>query len=293
MAHVSHQTIKEMCGLTMLVYNYAELFMHDNTVTTELQSMSEFIAKLEQTSYNIDDKSKVVLQDVAEQSPNGSVEMFISDKTTDIQVGITRSDTNQRISVVFCGTQSRSDWYYNLMFSKISLDDDVHVHKGFYTQLHATGAYDSIVDKLVSLMKQYPTYQVFLCGHSLGGALATLFGYEFKNSLHHQQHQQPIAVVSFGSPCVGDYNFTQQFEATAGLYHYRVVNNRDCMIAMPPYNYSHCGKNICMYANSVEIYSSETISWWKHTILYYWSTNDHSISMYYDRLDKLIHCEVY
>lgn len=291
MVRISHQIIKELCGLTLLVYNYTDLFMLDNGVANEGQTIADFIKRLNQSTYDIDDTSKTVLQDVSVQAPNGTVEFFTSNKSTDIQVGITRSDTNQRICVVFCGTQSRLDWYYNLMISKTRLDNDVHVHKGFHKHLHATGVYDVLTAKLAALINQYPTYQVFLCGHSLGGALATLFGYEFKSSPHCQD-DQPITVVSFGSPRVGDYNFTHRFEATNKLFHFRVVNNKDVMTVMPPYQYYHCGKNICMYANSIEILPFEHNSWWKNTLLYYWSQEDHGISMYYDRLDKFIHCEV-
>lgn len=288
---MSHLTLKELCGLTLLVYKYTDLFMINNGVANEGQTISEFIELLDQSTYIIDDTSKAVLQDVSVQAPNGMVELFTSDKITDLQVGITRSNSNKRICVVFCGTQSHRDWYYNLMISKTRLGNNVHVHTGFHEHLHATGVYELIAVKLESLMKQYPTYQVFLCGHSLGGALSTLFGYEFKSSPQ-CPCDQPITVVSFGSPRVGDYNFAQVFEATRNLHHFRVVNDRDFITTMPPYQYYHCGKNICMYNNSLEIYSSDYNYWWQNTLLYYWSREDHDISMYYDRLDKFIHCEV-
>ena len=81
-----------------------------------------------------------VLKDFGESSPMGTVEMFISDPDTDIQVGITKSDTNKRISVIFRGSESRSDWYYDFMIVKKVLTKDglikpVNVHSGFLSQL--------------------------------------------------------------------------------------------------------------------------------------------------------------
>ena len=51
-------------------------------------------------------------------SPNGTVEEFIDDHESGLKVGITHSGTYKRICVVFRGSDSLIDWYYDLKVLK-------------------------------------------------------------------------------------------------------------------------------------------------------------------------------
>lgn len=70
---------------------------------------------------------------------------------------------------------------------------------------------------------------VFVSGHSLGGALATLCALDLKTTLN----LTDVRVVSFGSPRVGNYVFAQWFEREIGP-HWRFTHNRDIVPSLPP-----------------------------------------------------------
>lgn len=273
---ISHKTVKELLGLTMLVYEYGNNFKLEQNETVE-----QFLEKCNNSELTLNETCMSVLNDFNVCSPMGTVELFISDPETDIQVGITKSDNNKRISVVFRGSESKSDWYYDLMIAKKNIGNNVWVHTGFYRQLHTNNVFETIVQKVNSLLEENPDYSVYVTGHSLGAALSTLFGYEYGITTDHK-----VCVVSFASPRVGNYKFKQEFEARDNLCHYRVSNNRDIITATPMYKYYHCGKNICLYEDSYEINECDNISWWRYTFFYCWSVADHGVKLYYDRLVK-------
>lgn len=91
------------------------------------------------------------------------------------------------------------------------------VHKGFAKALGL------VWDKVTaSLDENVPSdCPLFIAGHSLGAALATLAA-----SL-----RQPRALYTFGSPRVGDNDFGATL---AGVNVFRVVNNRDVVTTVPP-----------------------------------------------------------
>lgn len=70
---------------------------------------------------------------------------------------------------------------------------------------------------------------VFVTGHSLGGALATLCALD----LHITLGIPDVRVVSFGSPRVGNYVFAKWFEEEIGP-HWRFTHNRDIVPSVPP-----------------------------------------------------------
>ena len=72
--------------------------------------------------------------------------------------------------------------------------------------------------------------KIWITGHSLGGALATLFASRYGNAQ---------GVYTFGSPRVGNEVFNKNFEAKI----YRIVNNDDIVPRVPPPGkYVHVGK---------------------------------------------------
>jgi len=70
---------------------------------------------------------------------------------------------------------------------------------------------------------------VFVTGHSLGGALATLAALDLRVNLG----LPDVRVVSFGSPRVGNYVFSKWFEKEIGP-HWRFSHNRDIVPSVPP-----------------------------------------------------------
>ena len=75
--------------------------------------------------------------------------------------------------------------------------------------------------------------EVYMCGHSLGAAMATIAASRYKNTKE---------LYTFGSPRVGGKKFTD----TLCTPHYRFVNNNDIVTRVPPtlLRFSHDGTEI-------------------------------------------------
>lgn len=138
----------------------------------------------------------------------------------------------------------------------------ISIHRGFYQYLFGTktkaGAskFDTIMNHLQSLRKVYPNYSIRVTGHSLGGALATLFSYFCAV-------QYPITCITFASPRVGNIAFVRgisELEERGSLRYLRVVNHKDLVTSLPDRMaymvcctnrlYRHAGNELRLYRHS-------------------------------------------
>ena len=80
---------------------------------------------------------------------------------------------------------------------------------------------------------------LWFCGHSLGGAMATICAYRCKTG---EITSDPQELHTFGSPRVGCKRYVRHAELT----HYRWVHNNDVVTRVPPVwmGYRHCGSEI-------------------------------------------------
>jgi predicted lipase len=93
------------------------------------------------------------------------------------------------------------------------------VHQGWHNVL--AEVLPSLDAALQSAVEKYPGYHVHFVGHSLGGALAQLYGlYAAKTFLKDAQ----VRVVTVGQPRVGDAVFSKTVEATPNLAAFRLVH---------------------------------------------------------------------
>ncbi|MGL5512754.1 MAG: lipase family protein, partial [Sporomusa sp.] len=105
--------------------------------------------------------------------------------------------------------------------------DEPKVHKGFYEFIRAGAVATLSSDKqttfsLLDLLQDNPDSKIYLTGHSLGGAAATLTG-AWLISMGISPEQ--IEVITFGAPAVGNAAFAAKFEPTLKLT--RVVISGD------------------------------------------------------------------
>jgi len=101
------------------------------------------------------------------------------------------------------------------------------VHKGFYEFIHAGSVATLSSDKqttfsLPDILRDNPDSKIYITGHSLGGAAATLTG-AWLISMGISPEQ--IEVITFGAPAVGNAAFAAKFEPTLKLT--RVVISGD------------------------------------------------------------------
>ncbi len=105
------------------------------------------------------------------------------------------------------------------------------VHRGFL------GAFEEVSDRLDAIIRaKTPRQRVWLTGHSLGGALATL-------AAAHLEPSMIDGVVTFGSPRVGDRAFVACLPESKIA---RYVHRDDWVTTVPPtiLSYTHAGKLI-------------------------------------------------
>jgi len=106
--------------------------------------------------------------------------------------------------------------------------------------------------KEVLAKKENERFELFITGHSLGGALAQLLSYElaaYGEIGEKDPFPLPIRVVSFASPRVGNKKgFAQAYQALekAGrVRHLRVTNQGDAVPeCFPSFGYAQTGVNV-------------------------------------------------
>jgi pimeloyl-ACP methyl ester carboxylesterase len=99
--------------------------------------------------------------------------------------------------------------------------------------------YKIIMTQLQQIFDECPDYSLYVCGHSLGGALATLFAFECAAATRDDESSipHPVTVITSGAPKVGNIDFLLAFESLeeqGRLRCLRVANYRDIVTLSPP-----------------------------------------------------------
>lgn len=158
---------------------------------------------------------------------------YLFSRVTDTQAFIFRKQ--QHIVLVFRGSQQAADWGTNFKFrmkqfaitgtAQASAIPTGEVHRGFQD------AWQSVEKRVVYQLDKWwtPDTQLWITGHSLGGALAALAA----TSLEYQGFTI-AGLYTFGQPRVGDWAFTRQVNERLGDRMFRYVNNNDIVPLIPP-----------------------------------------------------------
>ena len=152
---------------------------------------------------------------------------------------------NQSSDVVIAirGTEGILEWVHDAEFDQVPcpfLAGAGHTEDGFtamYESLRTGAEPDSptVVTALAKLAFPHPVSSVTICGHSLGGALATLLALDVAANT---VFTEP-AVYSYASPRTGDSLFASTFDQVVSNS-YRIANRLDIVPALPPpLDYEH------------------------------------------------------
>lgn len=130
--------------------------------------------------------------------------------------------TDKFITIAFRGTESTSikDIKADAKAITTKCASSGNIHSGF------KAAYEEVSQDIQKAINQaqYADKPLFITGHSLGGALATIASKRLT-------HQSGIAACyTYGSPRVGDEEWITNIKTPL----YRLVNAADCVTMMPP-----------------------------------------------------------
>ena len=204
------------------------------------------------------------------------------------------AELKDKIIISFKGTDSRSDIFTDLNFMKerlylenyLYVYNHIFVHKGFFNQFKSTkGVLNYKMS--VSIKSKKP---IIFTGHSSGGALATIsslvYSYLYLN--------YDISCITFGSPRVGCYKFSEVFNLKI-KDSLRFVKDNDPVPCIPsPISFKHVKK--CMWINNGSIENNITVyrslNFIKNTFLNsfgygYNALKDHSCVSYIEALEEL------
>ncbi|PAU59467.1 lipase family protein [Pseudomonas sp. PICF141] len=136
------------------------------------------------------------------------------------QAFITHHDEIILISVR--GTKELVDFVRDTDAEQVPFEEGVgKTHQGFYK------AYKAMSKFVQVYLDQFHTGQkIIICGHSLGGAIATLLA----EALRRSPNAYGILLYTYGSPRAGDADFVN---GAAELAHHRMVNNNDPIPSVP------------------------------------------------------------
>ncbi len=174
-------------------------------------------AELSRLAYWHYDKGGQVLehfQSVLTQAQFGEASLFTDTGTSTQGFAVIKGDNAY---VAFRGTQpdDPTDILIDGLFWPVNWQGDGQVHDGFLR------AYNSIAPQLQDWLGQCKAKNVYLTGHSLGAAIATLAAALLPES----------RLVTFGSPRVGNAAFAAMFKNRVVD---RYVNCADVVAILPP-----------------------------------------------------------
>ena len=185
-------------------------------------------------------------------NPEKIVHINDSYPTKECVYAISSDESTQTIKVTFRGTVSKENWRANLRFERAwypnpiqeeypGRSDGVEFHKGFSDYLlrrrkdNGQSKLDEILDAVHTEGQAVfggEKYRLVSTGHSLGGALATIFGY-YASTNETLEIKRPVDILSFCSPRPGGVNFASAFqrqEKNKAVRHFRFYHKHDFVV---------------------------------------------------------------
>lgn len=211
--------------------------------------------------------TQVILQFIQQRRVFG----FIAEPTDTERQG-------KEIFIVYRGSQTQGDWFSNLriiqtkrkLFPSKNGQDKIQgeVHRGFhaqYTRRDSQRNQPSISEIIATtLTKEVVAGKtIYITGHSLGGALATLTAAHVK-LLH---PDTDVHLYTSASPRVGDKAFQKSFQALGIKKAFRIFNTEDKVPKLPPPlelpfqnpQYEHIGENLEFTSDTGSIQFNHTL----------------------------------
>jgi hypothetical protein len=160
-------------------------------------------------------------------------------------------ESPEDIMIAFRGTSTTTNWISNINASQKRfkyIPEDCLTHSGF------TDIYSSARSEIISALASLPPGKtLYITGHSLGAALATLCAVDVAANT---AFTSPI-LYTYGSPRVGDPAFKKAFTSYVRSS-YRIANTFDAVTFAPPTIYKLPKREKRYYYNHVPALSTLT-----------------------------------
>lgn len=246
-------------------------------ITKTFLEQSAFFAKLSNIAYKFPDQACILFANL------GYTSTYYESADSNVYVIEDENDV-----IIVCRGTEPNKW------SDISADLSINLvpSRGGVGKVHV--GFRTYTDKIWSFVKSHvDTHNgaklLWLTGHSLGAAMATLLARRFTLS---SKLNMPQALFTYGSPRVGNRTYINAFNKL--VVHHRWVNAGDIVTKVPisPWYY-HCGTRHWISAPKTQVQHTPKL---KKIILsvFNWLFNkpkqnikDHSSELYVERLSTL------
>jgi predicted lipase len=171
--------------------------------------------------------------------------------------------------IAFRGTQRTAEWLENIRAQQIEATNQSRfscigkVHAGF------ANVYSAIADATIAAAKQLdPTRPCYICGHSLGAAIATLAAMDL--AIRVPKLKQQLRLYTYASPRVGDPAFAVAHSRLVPNS-YRIANAADAFPLAPPTSfeqltYAHVGQSWSFLSQQGDIVLNHFINTYRAAI---------------------------
>jgi hypothetical protein len=196
-------------------------------------------------------------------------------------------EKNKSIYICFRGSTTLKDWETNLDKSLITnyFKNDIYsIHNGYYTR------YISISNEIHNYLRKKEFDELYVCGHSLGGALASICCFDLV--INNVIKNKKISCITFGSPRIGDINFTKIYNNNK-IKTYRIVLSGDPVPKLPlDGNYIHLTSSYYLKNNKIYNKPNKIYIAFKRLITNIcdvdFSLKNHSMEKYIETLNRLV-----
>jgi hypothetical protein len=180
--------------------------------------------------------------------------------TEEVPFGFVAAEPNSKnVAIIFRGTKRFIEWFKDANIQLVSYKNGARkngervkaiwdIAEGFRENSsnetiptahdfgHITagfrGIYISLREQMITALEKCPAdSQIFVTGHSLGGALATLAIPDILNNTVFKDHGK-VELYTFASPRCGDKAFAIGFQETR-VRHWRIANTEDFVTMLP------------------------------------------------------------
>lgn len=169
----------------------------------------------------------------------GNIRYYIDVKTDAECIVVNEVENENRLHIVFQGSDNEKDWKQNLEFIPIPIvqgREDLRVHRGFYEQYMGLRVFlERELQRFHEQCSHDKQKEILISGHSLGGALSIICGIFLCKPNASKCFNNPLLkIVTIGSPRVICSNLCEWYNLYLKKNTTRIVNHKDSVPHYPP-----------------------------------------------------------